>query len=199
MDEAKSPFSSVALMAAATDTLAECGYDVSGSDPFEEVDVDSRIFEDEYSVVLVSVLASWDELQQHWRRLQARFIELLSEHIPRTAAKAWEGYLVLLTPGLAGREARPQIESIRYDTERLRKIVATGEELETSADVGRVLAPLVPINVEPFLEACDSSEELERVLVESGVTEPLARELVEAFDAQDSLLECLYRRTGGKE
>ena len=198
MSEPRTPLSVVAMLAAASDTLVGCGYKASAVDPVEHLDISSRIFEDEYSVVMVAVLESWDDLSRRWRKIQSHFIELLSEYIPRDAAKTWEGYLVLLTSSVAGREARPTIEGIRYDTERVRKIVATGEDVETSADVARVLAPLVPVRVEPFLEPRDSAEELERVLAESGVPERLAHELVEAFASQESLMECLYRRVKGK-
>jgi len=61
-------------------------------------------------------------------------VNVISENIGHAEWKAWDGYLVLLTPGLAPSE-EANIEAVRYDTTRLRKLVATGEDLRNPTDV----------------------------------------------------------------
>ena len=104
----------------------------------------SRVFEDPYGIVAVHVFDSWRQLTEQWPVAQGRLVELISEHLTRPEPKAWEGYLVLLTPGLLPPTQRTRLNDLRYDTHRVRKLVATGDDLATLEDVQGTLLPLSP-------------------------------------------------------
>src|SRR5215218_5238648 len=69
--------------------------------------------EDKYGVVAVVVYDTWSELVASWAPAQASIVDALSLAYTRLDRKAWDGYLVLLTPALsAGTETSAQ--EIRY-------------------------------------------------------------------------------------
>src|SRR4051812_17097065 len=89
------------LLAAATDLLTVSGY--SRADVTTEAVVPgaaSRIFEDAYGIVAVHVFDTWSHLAEQWNVAQGQLVDVISEHLRRPEPKAWEGYLVLMTPGL---------------------------------------------------------------------------------------------------
>src|SRR5689334_7288614 len=117
------------ILAAATRALEEGGYrriehQFGDSLPSDTV----RLFEDAYNVVCVVVYETWSALVSSWADAQAALVELMSQVVTSGEPKAWDGYLALLTPGeISGPEHR-ELTRIRYNTSRLRKLVATGED-----------------------------------------------------------------------
>lgn len=153
------------------------------------------VAEDKYCVVVVVVYDTWGELTSSWPTAQASAVRALSSQYTRLDRKAWDGYLVILTPALAA-DAEETVHAIRYDTSRIRKIVATGEDLESVADVGRALLPLLPLSTEE-VEMTDSQsllEELPGRLEEAGVDRDLAEIAVGAFKAHRPIVQELHRR-----
>src|SRR5271156_4753841 len=65
-----------------------------------------RIFEDASAVVLLAVYDTWDSLITGWAEAQSTLVDLVSEYFTRTDAKAWDAYLVLLTPAPITSEQR---------------------------------------------------------------------------------------------
>jgi hypothetical protein len=63
----------------------------------------SRLFEDEYNVVGIAVFETCAELLQSWPDVQGSLVDVISQHIGREESKAWDGYLVLLSPGAGVR------------------------------------------------------------------------------------------------
>lgn len=158
----------------------------------------ARVFEDPFGVVGIAVFDTWQELDTDWPDAQAAVVELLSEHVSAGEPKAWEGYLVLLTPGSAGDDRRA-LERIRYDVSRLRKLIADGVDLEEVGALERLLAPLLPLGSGPALDRPpDPPLELLRRELESRAFEPgpVAR-LIDAFEQQSPLVEALdtWRRS----
>ena len=179
------------LLAAADRTLLEGGYQrvsesVLASWPRDGV----RVYEDPYCVAAVAVYETWNDLATQWIQLQEALVDLISHFWNRSDAKAWDGYLVLLTP--ATPTTALDAESIRYNTSRLRKLLATGDDLRLLADVTRVLAPLLPL--EPVVQSGEETAlgMAPRLLAQHGIDEQAARVLVEAFEKQTGLLEALH-------
>jgi hypothetical protein len=180
------------LIASATQVLEAGGY-LAVSPPEDWQEKSSRLFEDVYGIVCVVGYDTWGELASTWQDAQGRFVDLISEHLARPEPKAWEGYLVLLTPGIEPRDARSQIAEIRYDTNRVRKIVATGDELQTLDDVEDVLLPLLPLSVSGQNGGGAALlDRLPELLSTRGIEVPVAKVVVEAFVANQSMLERLH-------
>src|SRR5438270_11856413 len=113
-----------AILAEAARLLAAAGYHV-------DRDTESKLrlpperallAEDKYGVVALVVYDTWNDLTESWAPAQASIVDAVSKAYTRLDRKAWDGYLVLLTPALPdGGDITPQ--QIRYDTSRIRKLV----------------------------------------------------------------------------
>lgn len=182
------------LIAAASSCLLAHGYTPIPPERLGAADgEEGRFYEDSYGIVLVAVFDTWGELAGHWPESQAALVQLISAYLSRSEAKAWDGYLVLLSPAVStgGREA---VDAIRYDTSRLRKLVADGEELRSVANVEDALLPLLPL--EPAAEDRQERSVLDLLpeLLERRAVEPhVAKMLIEAFSEGEPLLESLHR------
>jgi len=186
-------FTSTDLIAAASQTLIVNGYhQITGG--FRDWDTPtSRLFEDEYGVVGIVVFDTCDELLGTWPDLQASLVEVISRHVGKEEAKSWDGYLVLLSPGIAPSEATA-IDEVRYNTTRLRKLVATADDLKSPTDVERALRPLLPLPQERANIGQESALDLlPRLLAEQKISESVTRVLVDAFREQLPLLERLHQ------
>ena len=123
---------------------------------------------------------------------QESFLDLISKTIGFSDAKALEGYLVLLTPSLTGKETDLEITHIRYNTLRLRKLVATGSSIQVGGDINRLLLPVLPLERLASVEGADSVLDLlPTALSKKDVPEEITKGLIKAFDDQDPLLEFL--------
>jgi hypothetical protein len=184
------------LIASAAQALLDGGYRrINGKFAYWDTPT-SRLFEDEYSVVGMVAFDSCSELLQSWPDLQGRLVDLISGHIGRQESKAWDGYLVLLSPGLAPVDIQ-EVENIRSNTTRLRKLVATGDDLRTVADVERVLRPLLPFSHEQASVTQGSVLELlPKLLTDCGIEKETTKLLVDAFRDQSPLLEKLHQLKG---
>jgi len=150
----------------------------------------ARLYEDPYSIASVAVYETWHELTTGWIQLQESLVELISHYWTRADAKAWDGYLVLLTP--ATPTSSVEAEAIRYNTTRLRKLLATGDDLRRLSDITRVLAPLLPLDAIATTADETALEMLPRLLAPHGIDEEHVRTLVAAFERQDPLVETLH-------
>jgi hypothetical protein len=181
------------LTAAASELLERHNYrriaeaDLKGFDGYR-----GRYYEDEYGVVSVVVYETWVDLVESWPEDQSRLVRLMSEHMKRTDLKAWDGYLVLLTPGSPPEEQRSTVEDIRYDVTRVRKLIAVGEDLLNLNDVERTLLPLLPIEgLEASAEEFSALDMLPGLLKPLGIAPAVTVAMVDAFREQQSLLERL--------
>ncbi len=189
------------LMAKARDVLADGGYtQVSEEVAFRKQDPRwpserARLFEDPYGLVAVVAYETWRDLDSGWLDAQEVFVEFISQHINRGEPKAWEGYLVLLTPGIGAGESAM---AIRYDTRRVRKLVASSSDVEALADIERVLLPLLPIKEAVTREWTPALEMLPELLANKGVDEADVRILLAAFLEERPLVEELYKHGAGQ-
>lgn len=193
MTTQSTPMTPTDLIAACTSVLQSGGYQ-SIRDGFSQWNTTStRLFEDRYNVVGIAVFATSDELLGTWADLQGALVDVISRHVGQAESKAWDGYLVLLTAGIASSSAA-EIESLRYDTTRLRKLVATGEDLVAAGDVERLLRPLLPLRAaQGSISQGTALDLLPRLLAEQGITEQTTELLVKAFTEQEPLMEMLHR------
>jgi hypothetical protein len=138
------------------------------------------------------------ELLRTWPDRQGSLVDVISQYVGQGESKSWDGYLVLLTSSLAPSEGK-EIEAVRYNTTRLRKIVATGDDLRTPTDVERVLRPLLPLGREQARLSQESALDLlPKLLADKGISTETTRLLVEAFREQSPLLERLHQQRGEK-
>jgi hypothetical protein len=183
------------LMAAASSYLTESEYSQISPERLDGLEtVGGRFFEDEYRVVMLLVFDTWADLRESWAKGQSSLVELISIHMTKAIEKSWDGYLVLLTLDPCPPSRRGELDEIRYDTFRVRKLVAAGDEIRSLADVRRVLLPLLPIETEILSEDDTSAlDVLPGLLAEEGI-EPEATELLlGAFRERTSLIDALHR------
>jgi hypothetical protein len=181
------------VLAAAAEGLSQSGYFEVPSPHVN--DGLSRVFEDSYGVVMVQVFESWPALTDGWPQAQGALVELLSSVLLQPEAKAWEGYLVLMTPGHAGQDRLHEVTELRYDTRRVRKIVATGESISTLRDVATALLPLLPIEAGTArTPAVGLMELLPDLLEASGVDPDVTQAAIGAFIGNRSIVEAIHSR-----
>ena len=148
--------------------------------------------EDAFGVVLVVAYESWSSLRDGWTDGQAILVKILTEKLARGNPKAWEGYLVLLTPSQSGDERAE--DEIRYDTSRVRKIVGTGESIKYIDDLTDILMPLLPLSsaqVEGVEDSESVSDRLSGMLVERDIRPAVASAVVRAFKYDEPLMESI--------
>ena len=147
-----------------------------------------RIFEDSLCIVGLVYYQTWADLENTWLDAQAVMVEKISTHIRRSDPKAWDGYLVLFT-----LDEFPLVEAvsrIENNTNRLRKLVATGRELKTMASVEVSLLPVLPFNaITGNDETRGLLERIPQMLEKLGIERSLANAAIESFQENRSPLE----------
>ncbi len=198
MTKSSTGLTSTDLIAAASQALMDGGYQqISGR--FKDWDTPtSRLFEDVYNVVGLVIFETCGELLRVWPDLQGSLVDVISGQVGHEEGKSWDGYLVLLTPGVAPSEDAG-IEAVRYNTTRLRKLVATGDDLRSPTDVERVLRPLLPLRQERVSLSQESALDLlPKLLADQGILKETTQLLVDAFREQSPLLERLHQQRGAQ-
>lgn len=187
-------FTSTTLMAAASEVLTGSGFRVV---PFELTErwgtSNCRVFEDPYSLVAVTIFDTWKQLQDRWPDSQSSLVDLVASKLSKSEAKAWDVYLAVLTPAFADTDSARELNAIRYDTTRVRKLISTGEDLTTLDGVRRTLLPLLPINPIALEPPRDIFELLIDALESKGIERSDVRRLVDAFASNKDLISSLGR------
>ena len=196
MTTSGTPVTLTALVAQAADTLEGAGFrtvDPSATGDWRATA--TRVYEDPYSIVCIAVYETWADLSSLWLEDQATAVGLISENFVRTEPKAWDGYLVLLTPSTVPEAERSTAISIQRDTLYLRKLIADGDELQALGAVRRTLLPLLPIEEYEALKPRSVLDALLPLLARHGVDEESATVAIEAFRSQRSIMEDLHALT----
>ena len=181
------------LLASSAEFLTEAGYRLVASEAARDWQTaNSKLFEDPYSVVGVVVYDTWRELVEGWPDAQARLVDTMATRLSRTEPKTWDGYVVLLTSGYSGANSR-NVSLIRYDTTRVRKFVATGEDLKALGDVKRALLPLLPLSTVDLEPCRNMLAVLKEALATRGVAHDDAERVISAFSKNEPILLALYR------
>lgn len=184
---------STEIVAAATEHFLAGGYRRVDPDVKSNF-ANARLFEDEFGIVKLVVFETWSELVEKWAEAQGVLVELISKHLSRSDPKAWEGYLVLLTPGIRGRSGKQDWMGIRYNTKRIRKFVASGEDLRSIADVKAAVAALLPLDIEATIHIDASILDLipDLIAESRGVEPTLTDRIIVAFETQKNMLQELH-------
>lgn len=189
--DAESPLSAIQLLAAASTTLTSSGYErVPAPSGWP---ANGRVFEDRYGVVAVFIYPSWQELTHDWHEAQGHLVDLMSERLVRSDPKSWEGFLVLLTTDVPGRAAASEVDEIRYDTNRVRKLVSTGDELSSLSDVDRALLPLLPLE-SPAIDQTSGNllMRLPDMLKRQGIPTNVTSAIIDAYQENEPVLDRLH-------
>ena len=201
MTMSSAPFTVTNLLAAAAEILEGAGFQAvnpSSSNAWRATA--SRVYEDAYSIVCVAVYETWADLSSRWIEDQSHLVGLISEFFAQTEAKAWDGYLVLLTPSVVPTTDRLSAIGIQRNTLYLRKLLADGGELRTVNDVRRVLLPLLPLEKQEQEEGRGVLDALPSLLSSHGVDKEAARVAIEAFREQRPIIpeihELMTKRRG---
>ena len=189
MTTSSTPFTVTTLVAAATEVLEDAGFKaVHPSTTSDWRATATRVYEDAYSVVCVAVYETWKDLSGRWVEDQATLVNLISEYFARTEAKAWDGYLVLLTPSVVQETDRLNATSIQRNTLHLRKLFADGEGLESIEDVRRTLLPLLPLEEYDALEPRNVLDTLPSLLEKHGVNKDAVQVAIAAYREQRPII-----------
>lgn len=184
------PLSASELLSVASSHLASNGYTVVRDMSVGEYSGERGfVAEDDFGVVSLLVFDTWTQLEEEWRGAQADLVSLLSARLARSAPKAWDGYLVLFCAGYA--EDVSSVHQIERDTTRVRKIIATGENLLTIGDVETALDLLLPLKLPKESAAMKGALEILPELIPS-VDAGAIQTLVDAFRSSEPPLERLH-------
>jgi hypothetical protein len=184
-----SQLSAVEVLGAIGGRLKDAGFQI-GPELGLRVGEQLRCFEDEVSIVGVAQFRSWSLLRDNWLDAQSVLVDLLSDRLDRSDPKAWEGYLVLLTLDQPLNSA--EVDEIRRDTSRLRKIVATGDDLTSVSQVDDALLPVLPLSVGVLRQDTVSIlDRLPGLLRGKGIDEDLTLRVVDAFENDRPLMEAV--------
>jgi hypothetical protein len=188
-----SPLTGTQLMATASTTLTRGGYrPIETGLPAWNTPT-TRLFEDEYNIVGIVVFETCAELVRMWPDYQGELVTVMSKHLGRNESKSWDGYLVLMTPSVAPSED-VEVHEIRQNTNFLRKLVGTGDNLVTSIDVERLLRPLLPIRLRnTTVEPRSVFDLLPDLLQREGITSSTTEAVLLAYREQRPLMEALMR------
>ena len=200
MNASNTAFTTTTLIADAARVLEDSGFrtvDPSATGTWRATE--ARVYEDAYSVVCVAVYETWAALSSRWADDQANLVELISRHFARTEAKAWDGYLVLLTPSVVPATERQEAIEIQRNTVHVRKLFAAGDELETVDPVHRTLLPLLPLEIQEAQRPENVLHTLPALLARHGVNEEASRVAIAAFLDQRPISEAIHRLLRGEE
>lgn len=185
------------LLAAAVEVLTRAEYRRIPHPPNWHNDY-GGIYEDPYSIVGLGVFETWAALKGGWLDLQAALAEMIGDNFARGDPKAWEGYLVLLTPSIVPGDAQLEANDIRRNTQHVRKLLGTGDDLTSTGDVERLLFPLLPLqapSADPGSQ--DALALLPEILAEQGLDAAAVRVVVDAFATQQPIAERLHDHLSG--
>ncbi|MGO9791656.1 MAG: hypothetical protein ACLP8S_19780 [Solirubrobacteraceae bacterium] len=186
------PLTSTSLAAAAADVLERAGYRVAAIEGAWQPSW-GRVYEDPYSIVAVAVFETWAALRNQWLARQSALAGLIAENFAKAEPKAWEGYLVLLTPSIVPSDFQVEATDIRRNTQHVRKLLGTGDEMTTLSDVDRILLPLLPLpETEGPQGPANALALLPAILSEHGIRRDAVETVIQAFTSQQPILERLH-------
>lgn len=150
--------------------LKEAGYAT------EQVTLDQRqalMFEGSTVLGFLFVYESVADLMKNWASDSDSAIAAYQFGLRKSGIKAWNTYLVLLTPEPPDYARIVSLGAIEEDLGGTRKIARAG--IRDQADLGAALLPLRPLQSAPRLEAVDMKKEIRERTTE------LPQRVVDAF------------------
>ena len=199
MNTSSNPYTVTTLVAETSEILERAGF--RAADPSKTGTwraTEARVYEDAYSIVCIAVYETWLALSSLWRDDQASLVGLISRHFTRSESKAWDGYLVLLTPSVVPKTGRQEAVDIRRDTTHVRKLLGAGGELGTADAVRRTLLPLLPLQIQETQRLRNVLHTLPPLLASHGVDEEASRTAIAAFLEHRPIIEAIHGLIVGK-
>jgi hypothetical protein len=99
-----------------------------------------------------------------------------------------------MTPSAIPHDALLDALAIRSNITHTRKLLITGDDLRSVADIQRGLLPLLPLNIDARVDATSSALELlPDLLARHGVRRDAVEAVIGAFAEQQSPAEQLHR------
>ena len=193
MTSSNTPLTVTSLMATVAEILEVAGFktiDPSVAGTWRATE--ARVYEDAYSIVCIAIYETWSDLSSLWVDDQSSLVALISEHFSRTEPKAWDGYLVLLTPSSVPTGARQNAIDIQRNTLYVRKLFASGDELHSTGAVRRILLPLLPLEGHQALQSRNVLDTLPPLLAGHGVDVDASKVAIAAFRDQRSIIAELH-------
>jgi hypothetical protein len=183
------------ILAATKSILRANRFAVSNSNPVAGIDsVNQIIFEDSYCVGMVVYFEDWNTLKKNWIDIQTSLVERVSTVFSQTDRKSWEVYLVLFTLAHVPNAEAAEAKAIRYDTNRVRKLLSTGENLRELSDVENTLLPLLPIqDTTRLTTGPEILKRLPEVMGAKSSGANLIKIAVQAFESGESLASAIHK------
>ena len=186
-----------ASMTLASEKLSANGYRVVRDLDLKALPSDRALLaEDEYSVLAIVGYETWAQLEAEWSDAQAELVDLFSQHLARSAPKAWDGYLLLLCSGAAPDSG--SVSQIERDTTRIRKIVATANTLKTTTDLTRILDVFMPLSIPESKIAIPDVLDALPELLRDRVAPSAVKTVIEAFRNMEPPLQRLHDQGEGQ-
>jgi len=193
------PLNESALISVAVEEFTKSGYSVKreysqGENQLNKFDM---IAEDDFGIVGLEVFSTWEQLTKKWPETQAALVKLVSRKISRSSPRFYDSYLVLICRNPVGlKEEKAEIER---DTNRVRKIIISAEDITSIGSFRRSLDQLMPLNIQSeTVSATDPLEQLPKVLSNS-VDEKIVGSVIEAFRNLRSPMEAIYKEIEDNE
>ncbi len=156
-----------------------------------------RVFESEYAVAGVFGFDTCAEIVRGWQDAEERLLSLIRPKLDRQDEKAWDLYLIVATPDAESK--RLELDPIRTDTRRVRKVVISAGDAPSSvpltAFVSRRLAGLTRL---PRPRSAQYADPLAEVAARSGQNSPIPT-LIEVHQRGSTMMDALQewiRETG---
>ncbi|WP_415976623.1 hypothetical protein [Rhodococcus sp. 077-4] len=164
--------------------------------------IDSMAFEDEYSVIAVWTFGSVEDLVAGWGAAQDHVVDFLGANVIATDPKSWDGYLILVAMDGVPATLVAELNNVRSDTRRVRKLVLTADDLPTRVSdplelapaVRRTLAPILDLDLDTTPGRTDPLLSLRGRLAGTHNHSAHLDVLIAAYEAGESPLEALHRR-----
>lgn len=182
------------ILSEAARVLGQSDYAVVNAVDLEGVEIEEALLaEDEFGIVFVVATETVHDILNRWSDYQAQLVDYLDQKLTKINPKAWDVYMVLLTPSVASHDANAPLERIQLDTSEIRKLVVTGDALTTVSDVARALLPVLPLqDMTEKRSDGDLLENLPKILAEHGADSDAVKALVSAFKKQEPLMQALH-------
>lgn len=190
--------------------LTHAGFDRLASQLTNRSDWLSNVYEDSLCFVAVSLFSDVDALIRDWQSAQEELTSLLQRYPAHIGAKAWDGYLVLVTPDRLSSLTVAEITAIRSNTKRLRKLVLCDEDTIDSdrksdliARIARGLSPVLPLTLPTKRHYVNPLGSLADRLKVAGLTSGQIASVVDAYNSGMPIMSALHevveiRREGNR-
>ena len=159
------------------------------------------VYEDTQSFVGVASFTTVPGLREGWLQAQEDLALLTSSSIATLGAKAWDGYLVLLSTQAIPEREVAAVTAIRGNTRRLRKLViALGDEVSAATPerlsnlLRRELAPLLPLELRRDATYQDPVGALPQRVKVPGMTAFDIKTVLDAYDAGSPMVVALHQQ-----